>query len=266
MKILVCPPEFFDVWYEINAWMDIHNTPHKARARSQWWAMYNALLSSGAQVQRIEPHPRYPDMVFTANAGLVRKNSIILSNFKHEQRQGEQFLFKKWFVEHGYNIIELPPDVCFEGEGDALFFKDLLFMGHGFRTDIESHKHIGRVLGVECVSLELVNPKFYHLDTCLFTSDTQVCFYKDALTPESLRYAMGRLINYVSKNNLTVKITSVSKEDADNFICNSIEIRKRIVSPVFNCDKVFGIGRHRFCDMSEFKKSGGAVKCLTLKL
>ena len=75
MKILVCPPEFFDVWYEINAWMDIHNTPHKARARSQWWAMYNALLSSGAQVQRIEPHPRYPDMVFTANAGLVRKNS-----------------------------------------------------------------------------------------------------------------------------------------------------------------------------------------------
>ena len=264
MKILVCPPEFFDVWYEINAWMDIHNTPHKARARSQWWAMYNALLSSGAQVQRIEPHPRYPDMVFTANAGLVRKNSIILSNFKHEQRQGEQFLFKKWFVEHGYNIIELPPDVCFEGEGDALFFKDLLFMGHGFRTDKESHQLIADMLNVDYVSLELINPKFYHLDTCLFVSDNHICFYKDAFTPESLNMALTKLTQYVAENELSVKITSVSSKHAESFICNSIAIKDKVITPASDFSGVFD--RAAVCNMSEFMKSGGAIKCLTLKL
>ena len=114
------------------------------------------------------------------------------------------------------------------------------------------------------VSLELINPKFYHLDTCLFVSDNHICFYKDAFTPESLNMALTKLTQYVAENELSVKITSVSSKHAESFICNSIAIKDKIITPASDFSGVFD--RAAVCDMSEFMKSGGAIKCLTLKL
>lgn len=264
MRVLLCSPEYFDIRYEINPWMDVNNNAESSKAMQQWRNMIDALAHTNAKIEHIRPHEDFPDMVFTANAGLVRHHQVILSNFKHEERRGERDLFELWFLRHGYQTLDLPSGIHFEGEGDALFFKDLLFMGHGFRTDKESHQLIADMLNVDYVSLELINPKFYHLDTCLFVSDNHICFYKDAFTPESLNMALTKLTQYVAENELSVKITSVSSKHAESFICNSIAIKDKVITPASDFSGVFD--RAAVCDMSEFMKSGGAIKCLTLKL
>lgn len=264
MKVLLCSPEYFDVRYEINPWMDITNNAEPSKAMQQWRNMIDALSSAGAKIEHIRPHEDFPDMVFTANAGLVKDKQVILSNFKHKERRGEKDLFEKWFLQHGYETILLPDDIHFEGAGDALFFKDLLFMGYGFRTDKESHSMIAEILDVDYISLELKNPNFYHLDTCLFVSDKHICFYEKAFTPESLVGGMTKLVQYIAQENLSVKISSVSEEEAYNFICNSVSVKSQIVTPANNCGNLFS--NAITCNMSEFMKSGGAVKCLTLTL
>jgi len=264
MKVLLCSPEYFDVRYEINPWMDVNNNSQSHLAMSQWRHLINALTSAGAEIAHILPHPDLPDMVFTANAGLVKDKQVILSNFKHEERCGEQYLFERWFLQRRYETILLPDDIYFEGAGDALFFRDLLFMGHGFRTDSKSHGLIAEILDVDYISLELRNPNFYHLDTCLFVSDDHICFYEKAFTPESFSKGMAKLIQYIAKENLSVRISSVSEEQAHNFICNSVCVRGHVITPAVNCSDIFSSAIK--CDMSEFMKSGGAVKCLTLTL
>ena len=236
MKILLCAPDFFDVRYEINPWMDVENTPQTLKAFSQWRNIIDAIGKAGGIIEHIRPHPDFPDMVFTANAGLIKGKKVVLSNFKYEERQGEQPLFEEWFLKKGYQSILLPDEIHFEGAGDGLFFRDLLFLGHGFRTDKESHKMIGECLGVDYASLELIDPRFYHLDTCMF----------------------------ISKENLSIKISAVSESQATNFICNSLAVKGTVITPASNHGSVFS--RAHVCDMSEFMKSGGAVKCLTLTL
>ena len=264
MRILLCAPDFFDVRYEINPWMDVENNPQTLKAFSQWRNIIDAIGKAGGIIEHIRPHPDFPDMVFTANAGLIKGKKVVLSNFKYEERQGEQPLFEEWFLKKGYQSILLPDEIHFEGAGDGLFFRDLLFLGHGFRTDKESHKMVAECLGVEYVSLELIDPRFYHLDTCMFISDEQVCFYADAFTPESLSAALSKLTDYVCKENLSIKISAVSESQATNFICNSLEVKGTVITPANNHGSVFS--RAHVCDMSEFMKSGGAVKCLTLTL
>ena len=116
----------------------------------------------------VEPQPGWPDMVFTANAGLVRKGVVAISRFFHPERQGEESHFRKWFDDLGFNVCEMPLATPFEGEGDALFEADgsRLWAGHGVRTMQSSHRHLRDLWGVEVISLRLVDPRFYHLDTC----------------------------------------------------------------------------------------------------
>ena len=128
MRVLLCSPEYFDIRYEINPWMDVNNNAESSKAMQQWRNMIDALAHTNAKIEHIRPHEDFPDMVFTANAGLVRHHQVILSNFKHEERRGERDLFELWFLRHGYQTLDLPSDIHFEGEGDALFFKDLLFI------------------------------------------------------------------------------------------------------------------------------------------
>ena len=111
MKVLLCSPEYFDVRYEINPWMDVNNNSQSHLAMSQWRHLINALTSAGAEIAHILPHPDLPDMVFTANAGLVKDKQVILSNFKHEERCGEQYLFERWFLQRRYETILLPDDI-----------------------------------------------------------------------------------------------------------------------------------------------------------
>jgi N-dimethylarginine dimethylaminohydrolase len=266
-SILVCPPKHYSVDYEINAWMNLNIDVDKNRAELQWTKMCAGLIRSGANLKYIKPHPHFPDMVFTANAGLIHGNTAILSNNKHKERQGESPLFKRWFLENGYKVIELPKHIYFEGAADAMFINDVLFMGHGFRTSKEAHPIIANVFNVEYVSCELVDPHFYHLDTCFLHIKDRIIYYRDAFSNKSIERAMMKLIENCLFKQVPLDILNISESHAKQFVCNSVEIDNNIVAPVFDYDDIFGQKDNvHECDVSEFIKAGGAVKCLTLKL
>ena len=266
-NILVCSPRHFSIDYEINSWMRVENTIDSEKAVRQWLNFCTKLAKCGAEIHYIEPHPDFPDMVFTANAGLVHKKSksVILSNFKHEERQGETELFKRWFLDNGYRVIELPKSICFEGEGDALFLGDTLFLGYGFRTDLESHEIVAKALGVDYVSCELVNPYFYHLDTCFMPMKDRIVYFKDAFSGYTQRKMVKKFVE-IGTNKGRLDILNVHSEQADEFICNSVHIKSSVITPSYNSHLSFAGYEEHKCDLSEFMKSGGAAKCLTLKL
>src|SRR6266478_956326 len=165
-KLLLCPPEHYGIEYEINPWMDRARNALPTLARAQWAALRDTLQSLGCEVELISPREKLPDMVFTANAGLVIGKKFIRSNFRFPERRGEEQHFEKWFAERDYELVRPPKDLFFEGEGDALFCGNILFCGYRFRSDIRSHQFIGDILKSLVISVELIADRFYHLDTC----------------------------------------------------------------------------------------------------
>jgi N-dimethylarginine dimethylaminohydrolase len=141
---------------------------HRGKAEEQWTA-FRAGLEKVAKVEFISPQAGLPDMVFTANAGIVLGNKVVLSHFLHRERQAEEPLFRAWFKEHGFEIFEMPTDLPCEGAGDALMDRagGWLWAGYGSRTELDAHPLLAQWLEVEVVSLRLIDPRFYHLDTCL---------------------------------------------------------------------------------------------------
>lgn len=260
-SLLMCPPTDYALRYEINPWMHLANAPDPALAARQWDELYRVLTQEvGAEVQLLPQSPDCPDMVFTANAGLVRGRYVMLSNFRHPQRQREEPHFRSWFEAHGYKVC-LPSVGCkFEGEGDALFAGDTLLAGYLKRSDICAHRWLSDTLGVPVLSLELVDDRWYHLDTCLFV-----------LTPDTIVYYPGAFDSYaqgvLTHNFQTIE---VNPEEALRFACNAVVIGKHVVLPS-GCPALTATLEARGyqvhpVEMSEFLKAGGAAKCLTLFL
>ncbi len=261
-KFLMCPPQYFDVDYEINPWMNVHNKPDKILAQKQWQQLYDKYLELGAIVDLIEPVPNQPDMVFTANAGLVYGHVFIPSQFKFRERRGEEPYFLNWFKKNGYEVIRLSPNVEFEGEADRIFHDDKIIMGYGFRSSLAAHKEVSRILEKEVITLELINPNFYHMDTCLayFDYADTVIYYPKAFSSESCE-----LIKTEFKN-----IIEINDDEAFKYACNSISVNDNII---INKDcpqtheqlKKYNYNIHTL-NTSEFLKSGGSIKCMTLIL
>ena len=167
MKILMCEPRYFDVQYSINPWMTSTATVDKSLARVQWWQLKDTIERCGGEVELIEQDVSSPDMVFTANAGFVFDHNVYLATFKHPERQLEKKYFEYWFNEKGYEIHGNEDPVPFEGAGDLLSCNKKLFAASGFRTNPSVYNEI-TVIAPEykIIRLELVDPSFYHLDTC----------------------------------------------------------------------------------------------------
>jgi len=259
--ILLSPPDFYTVDYEINPWMHVREKPDRAMAIEQWEYFYDFLKALGLTVEIIPPAKGLPDMVFTANGGLVYGNKFIVSNFRHKERQGESRLFEKWFKERNYEIIKLPEEFFFEGEGDAFIVNDTLIAGFKYRSDIQSHKFIGELLDKSVLSLELIKPEFYHLDTCFCPLDDKTALYHPDAFDDYGKKALAHLIP---------NLIAVDGEDAMNFCCNAVVCGKDIV--MNNCTDNLkaslsekGYNVHQF-DFSEYIKAGGSAKCLTLWL
>src|SRR6185295_9806848 len=119
-----------------------------------------------AVLERMKPVPALPDMVFTANAGVVVGGRAVPSRFRHPERRREEPFFEAWFREHGYHVIVLEPDIYFEGAGDLLRFPDVWFGGYRQRSDVTAYSRLSEVFDREIIPLELVDRRFYHLDTC----------------------------------------------------------------------------------------------------
>jgi arginine dihydrolase len=262
---LMCSPELYEVNYVINPWMAGNvKASSKREAGSQWEQLYSA-ISRFARIELVDPQPGSPDMVFTANAGLVRHGVVALSRFLHPERQGEEPHFGKWFDDSGFAVRELPPGAPFEGEGDALFEWDgsRLWAGHGVRTLQRTHRWLMGIWGIEVVSLRLVDPRFYHLDTCfcpLFGG--YVMYFPKAFDAESLtrietRYPQDKRIR-------------VDDSDALRFACNAVNVGRVIVLNEISLELSRRLEALGFCvvqvPLTEFLKAGGAAKCLVLRL
>jgi N-dimethylarginine dimethylaminohydrolase len=260
-RLLLCPPDFYGIEYEINPWMDLTHKADTRAASGQWGKLRKTLLSVGCEVDLIEARPGLPDMVFTANAGLVFKQEFIRANFRYPQREGEAKPFEEWFSTHRYETVSLPQDLIFEGEGDALFCGEVLFCGYHFRSDIQSHQWLGTHLGCLVISVELVDPRFYHLDTCFCPlSGSTAIWYPPAFD----EYGQAAIRAHVHD------LIDVSPGEAFHFACNAIVLGKDLVMPSGCPELAETLSQRGFrwhdLDMSEFMKAGGACKCLTLFL
>jgi len=260
----MCEPKFFDIEYSINKWMDVNNKVDKEKAYKQWNQLVSKLKSLGCTIETIEPQPNLPDMTFSGDDGLVYGNKVILSRFRHKERQGEVEHYKKWFKEHNYEVIELPKGVIFEGLGDIIYNDKKIIFGYGPRSDpaaINYVKEIMKDLETVC-ELEIVDREMFHLALSLsFIDDDTVMYY-----PESFSERSRELVESKFKN-----VVRVGKDDALNyFACNNIIIGKNVL--LWNCSEKLekelnNVGYNVIkCDMSEFFKSGGSLRCLVLKL
>ncbi|MCB9799432.1 MAG: amidinotransferase [Candidatus Omnitrophica bacterium] len=262
IRFLMCPPDYFEVVYEINPWMCVERKVDQLKASCQWKALYEFLSAAeGVKVDLIDPVAKLPDMVFTANAGLVHKRLFIRSQFRYGERKGEEPYFEKWFRRKGYITKTVPQPFVFEGEGDALLMNEELYTGFHFRSDVEAHDAVAGYLKKSYFALELQDRRFYHLDTCFapVSSDTAV-FYPEAFAP----YAQLTLFETVKDP------VEVPQQEALRFACNLIAFEKQIIMPQ-GCPQTAsaltdrGYEVHQL-DFSEFMKAGGAAKCLVLKI
>jgi len=268
LDFLLCRPEFYGINYQINPWMDVNNGAIKDKVFEQWNSLEAKIKELGGNVKLIKEQPGLPDMVFTANAGLVLKNGhVIISHFKHAERSGEEKFFEHWFsnpdnYRKNYSISLTFSH--FEGAGDALYLGNTLVGGYGFRSDPSFYFHIETYLMEYCpeekvVKVKLVDPYFYHLDTCFCPLDgMDYLIWPGAFDQDSLEIIRGLGGNEIS----------IPEAEAKLFACNAVRIGKNVILPA-GCPETMRLLREAGyephpLEMSEFIKSGGACKCLTL--
>ncbi len=262
MQLLMCPPIYYGIEYEINPWMRRQQPSNPDVAKDQWRRL-NRLLQDklGVDVVLVEPRSGLPDMVFTANAGMVWENKFIVSQFHHEVRRGETPHFENWFQVRGYEMFNLPAESPFEGEGDLLMCGDAFFGGYHIRSEIRPHEEIAKILNHEVLSLELTNEWFYHLDTCFCPlGENRALYYPGAFDAYAIKVMEERISTLIP----------VPEAEAGNFACNAIVDGGNVVMNK-GCPEVrskleaMGFAVYE-TPLSEFIKAGGSAKCLVLKV
>ena len=264
-RILMCPPDCFELDYVINPWMDGHaGSLDRELARRQWDGL-RAAIAACAEVVLLQPQAGLPDLVFTANAGFVHGRRAVPSHFMpHERRPGARYL-RAWFDAEGFEVRVLPDTVAFEGAGDALIDRGgpWLWAGYGFRTEIEAHDYLRSWFDLELVSIRLVDPRFYHIDTCMCPLDGGYLLYHPPAFDVASRAEIERRVPAARR-------IPVGIEDAGHFACNAVNIGRKVFMNRGSAALVAQLEAHGFAveqlPLSEFLKAGGSAKCLTLKL
>ena len=258
--ILMCPPDFYGLEYEINPWMSRSIPSDAVRSREQWQALHDLLVGLGVDVRLMQPVKGLPDLVFTANAGLVWNDTVFLASFRHQARQGETPVDDAWFRSVGFHTIALPDGMNFEGAGDALFCGDTLFGGYLVRSDASAMQWLGQKMGCRTIPLQLVDDHYYHLDTCFCPLDSETALYFPPAFDHYARRALMQIPHLIA----------VVPEEAARFACNAVVVGRDVVlntgCPILERE----LEQHGFTphstSLDEFLKAGGSAKCLTLRL
>ena len=260
-RYLMCPPEHFGVLYEINSWMHTEVPVDLDRARAQWEGLAGALRDSGAEVELLDPVAGLPDLVFTANAGLVNGSRFVPARFRHPERQAEVAYDVAWFQAHGYQVDPLPEGVSHEGAGDALPFAGVVVSGYRTRSDAASHAPLSRIMGVPVRSVELVDPRLYHLDLTFCPLDDR----RAIVAPTGWDRYGAKVMEALVADPLVLE-----EHEAHLFCANSVVVGSVVHMP--SCPPRVGrrleawgfdVAVH---EVGEFLKAGGACRCLTLAL
>jgi N-dimethylarginine dimethylaminohydrolase len=198
-------------------------------------------------------------MVFAANSAVVIDGIAWLARFRHAQRRGEEALYEAWFTAAGFDVRRATH--VHEGEGDFALAGDVLLAGTGFRTDVEAHREAEQLFGREVVTLELVDPRYYHLDTALFVVDRDQIAYNPAAFSDASRSELQH--RYPDAYLAT-------ERDALAFGCNAASDGRNVFLPAGAEDLAAALLHDGFTvvplDLSELRKAGGSVKCCTLEL
>ncbi|HEY5654807.1 MAG TPA: arginine deiminase-related protein [Woeseiaceae bacterium] len=264
-RILMCPPDYFTVEYVINPWMAGSEGHLDEELAATQWQDLRDQLAEHADIVTIAPQPDLPDMVFTANAGVVYGNKAVASHFMPKERRPEEAYFKKWFRENDFVLLDLDEKIGFEGAGDCLLDRKgpWLWTGLGFRTEIEAHAELQAFFDLEVVSIRLVDSRFYHIDTCFCPlTDGFLMYHPPAFDYDSRIKIESRIPSH--------KRIVVDTLDAGNFACNAVNIGSHVFlnkasKPLQARLMLAGFTVHEV-ELSEFLKAGGSAKCLTLKL
>ncbi|MEX2170162.1 MAG: arginine deiminase-related protein [Pirellulales bacterium] len=260
-RILMCPPTFYGIEYEINPWMNRARPADHELAIVQWQGLRDQLVAAGATIEQLEPVRGMPDLVFTANAALIYQGQAVLSRFRHSQRQVEEPINRAWFQSHGFEVHDPPQGFSFEGAGDALFCGDTLFAGYRMRSDALGQQRIGEMLGVRVLPMELVDGYYYHLDTCFCPlAPGEAIWYPPAFDD----YGRRVIQQYVDE------LIEVQKPEAEHFACNAVVVGRRVITNT-GCERLHEELTRRGYEpiatpLGEFVKAGGSAKCLTLRL
>ncbi len=256
----MCPPEHFAVTYAINPWMEPDKPTDAANAMRQWARLREVYLELGHEVRIIEPVAGLPDMVFAANGATVIGGKVLGAHFRYPQRAGEAVAYADWFLGRGYTEVRTPEHVH-EGEGDILFAGGTLLAGYGFRSDQAVAAELTDLFGLPVVSLRLVDPRFYHLDTALCVLDADTAMYYPAAFDDAGRAAIAEQFP---------ELIEAKDEDAEVLGLNAVSDGRHVVLPVQAAGLAAQLSERGFepvgVDVSELLKGGGGPKCCTLEL
>lgn len=259
-RYLMCAPVHFAVTYAINPWMRPGVAVDVERALAQWEALRRTYVDLGHRVDLLEPVPGLPDMVYAANGATVVDGVVYGARFRHAERGPEAAAHRAWFRGGAFaRVVE--PEFVNEGEGDLLVAGEVLLAGSGFRTDPRAHVEAARVLGREVVPLELVDPRFYHLDTALAVLDeTTIAWLPEAFSPASRAVLARRYPDAVL----------ATAADAAVLGLNAVSDGRHVVLPAEATDLAAALAERGFIPvpvaMSELLKGGGGPKCCTLEV
>ncbi len=256
---LMCPPTHYTVRYQINPWMHPDQPTDAALAMSQWETLRSTYLDLGHTVDLIDPLPDYPDMVYAANGATVVDGVAYAASFTHPERQAEGPAYLARLAELGFRPVEA--GAVNEGEGDMLVTSKAILAGTGFRSSVEAHQELQEAVGRAVVSLRLVDPSYYHLDTALAVIDDDlVAYYPPAFSPGSrsaLEHLFPEAIIATDADAKVLGLNAVS--DGSNVVVApeardfAAALRERGYTPIP-------------VDTSELLKGGGGAKCCTLEL
>jgi N-dimethylarginine dimethylaminohydrolase len=259
-RYLMCPPEHFDVTYQINPWMRPDQPTDPALAMRQWAQLRDVYVQLGHDVRIIEPVPGLPDMVFAANGATVIGGKVLGARFRHPQRAQEAGAFLDWFRQSGYEDVREPEHVN-EGEGDILFTGRTVLAGSGFRSDPAAVTEISRVFGLPVEGVRLVDDRYYHLDTALCVLDVDTAMYYPAAFDDASRAVLAELF---------AELIEAKDEDAEVLGLNAVSDGLHVVLPSAAHGLAAQLAEHGFepigVDLSELLKGGGGPKCCTLEL
>ena len=282
MKFLMVPPNHYKVNYSINPWMKPQlNEVHWLTAQDQWQGLYNKLIELGAEIHLMDQHPECPDMVFTANAGVVVNGTVLTSIFKWGVRAKEEKYFMEVFkdlktkgvIDRIIDARNIYPNYAFEGAGDAIYdlgiremwpevtYSPRMWFGYGQRTVYDSRYLIDQAFHMNRSQLKLIDPRFYHLDTCFAALPFgEILYYVDAFDQDSIK---------TIQENSPYQI-GISPTEATNFAANVVCIGCNIVTGYCGPGLKSILNRRGYnvheIPLDMFWKAGGSAACLTLRL
>jgi N-dimethylarginine dimethylaminohydrolase len=259
-QFVMCRPDHFDVFYSINPWMDPAEPVDRALALAQWETLRATFEQYGHRIDLVPGEPGLPDMVFAANSGLVVGDRALSARFTHPEREAEGPAYHHWFAQRGLSELAGAQEIN-EGEGDFLLVGDRILAATGFRSSLAAHREVARYFDLRVVSLELVDPRFYHLDTAMMTLDeANIAYFPPAFSAASQALLAELYPDAIVATDADAVVLGL------NGVCDGLN--------VFVSDKAIDLMEklraHGYnpvgLDLSELLKAGGGVKCCTLEI